>query len=103
MQWNSQRAAPSPQSRPFTAMSLPPSNERLLTYVDALREAVAQEMRRDPNVFLFGLDADDHKAIQGSTRGLVDDFGPERVFGTPLSEVAMTGVAIGSAMAGRRP
>jgi pyruvate/2-oxoglutarate/acetoin dehydrogenase E1 component len=84
-------------------MSPPSSNERLLPYVDALREAVAQEMRRDPRVFVMGLDVDDHKAIQGSTRGLVEEFGPERVFGTPLSEDAMTGVAIGAAMAGMRP
>jgi pyruvate/2-oxoglutarate/acetoin dehydrogenase E1 component len=84
-------------------MSSPASNQRLLTYVDALREAVAQEMQRDPSVFVFGLDVDDHKAIQGSTRGLVDVFGPDRVFGTPLSEDAMTGVAIGAAMAGMRP
>jgi acetoin:2,6-dichlorophenolindophenol oxidoreductase subunit beta len=84
-------------------MSLPGNNQRLLTYVDALREAVAQEMARDPSVLLFGLDVDDHKAIQGSTLGLVDDFGPDRVFGTPLSEDAMTGIAIGAAMAGMRP
>jgi pyruvate/2-oxoglutarate/acetoin dehydrogenase E1 component len=84
-------------------MSSPASNQRLLTYVDALREAVAQEMRRDPQVFVFGLDVDDHKAIQGSTRGLVQEFGADRVFGTPLSEDAMTGVAIGAAMAGMRP
>jgi pyruvate dehydrogenase E1 component beta subunit len=84
-------------------MSLPAHNGRLLTYVDALREAVAQEMRRDPAVFLFGLDVDDHKAVQGSTRGLVEEFGPERVFGTPLSEDAMSGIAIGAAMAGLRP
>jgi pyruvate/2-oxoglutarate/acetoin dehydrogenase E1 component len=84
-------------------MSSPATNQRLLTYVDALREAVAQEMKRDPRVFVFGLDVDDHKAIQGSTRGLVDDFGADRVFGTPLSEDAMTGVAIGAAMAGMRP
>ncbi|MEM9440720.1 MAG: transketolase C-terminal domain-containing protein [Pseudomonadota bacterium] len=76
---------------------------RLCSYVDALREAVEQEMESDPNVFLFGLDVDDHKAIQGSTRGLLDRFGPDRVFGTPLSEDAMTGVAIGAAMAGMRP
>ncbi len=76
---------------------------RLCAYVDALREAVEQEMEADPSVFIFGLDVDDHKAIQGSTRGLVDLFGPERVFGTPLSEDAMTGVAIGAAMAGMRP
>jgi len=81
----------------------PSANTRLLTYVDALREGVAQEMRRDPRVFVFGLDVDDHKAIQGSTFGLVEEFGPERVFGTPLSEDAMTGVAIGAAMAGMRP
>jgi pyruvate dehydrogenase E1 component beta subunit len=76
---------------------------RLLTYVDALREAVAQEMELDPSVFVFGLDVDDHKAIQGSTRGLLEKFGPDRVFTTPLSEDAMTGVAIGAAMAGMRP
>ena len=75
----------------------------MLSYVDALREALAQEMRRDSRVFLFGLDVDDHKGIQGSTLGLVQEFGPERVFGTPLSEDAMTGVAIGAAMAGMRP
>jgi len=84
-------------------MSSRGTNQRLLTYVDALREAAAQEMRRDPRVFIFGLDTDDHKAIQGSTSGLVEEFGPERVFGTPLSEDAMTGVAIGAAMAGLRP
>ena len=84
-------------------MSSRETSQRLLTYVDALREAVQQEMQRDERVFLFGLDVDDHKAIQGSTRGLVDDFGAERVFGTPLSEDAMTGVAIGAAMAGMRP
>src|SRR5213083_958985 len=78
-------------------------SRRLLRYVDALREGVAAEMERDPRVFLFGLDVDDHKAIQGSTRGLQEQFGRERVFNTPLSEDAMTGVAIGAAMAGFRP
>jgi pyruvate/2-oxoglutarate/acetoin dehydrogenase E1 component len=52
---------------------------------------------------VFGLDVDDPKAIQGTTRGLVDKYGPERVFGTPLSEDAMTGAAIGMALAGLRP
>jgi pyruvate dehydrogenase E1 component beta subunit len=76
---------------------------RLLKYVDALREGVEQEMERDPRVFVFGLDVDDHKAIQGSTRGLQEKFGRDRVFNTPLSEDAMTGVALGAAMAGLRP
>ncbi len=76
---------------------------RLIRYVDALREAFEQEMERDPSVFIFGLDVDDHKGIQGSTVGLQEKFGRERVFNTPLSEDAMTGVAIGAAMAGYRP
>jgi pyruvate dehydrogenase E1 component beta subunit len=76
---------------------------RSLRYVDALREAVHQAMETDDKVFIFGLDVDDHKSIQGSTRGLLDAFGPSRVFTTPLSEDAMTGVAIGAAMAGYRP
>src|SRR6478609_5789407 len=77
--------------------------ERITSYADAIREAADQEMARDSSVILFGLDVDDPKAIQGTTRGLLEDFGPERVFGTPLSEDAMTGAAIGMAMAGLRP
>lgn len=80
-----------------------PENKRLIRYVDAIAEACAQEMERDERVFVFGLDVDDHKSIQGSTAGLVEKFGPERCFGTPLSEDAMTGMAIGAAMAGYRP
>jgi len=76
---------------------------RILSYVEAVREATDQEMARDPSVILFGLDVDDPKAIQGTTRGLPQKHGPERVFGTPLSEDAMTGVAIGMALAGLRP
>ena len=76
---------------------------RLLRYVDALAEAVTQEMERDPRVFVFGLDVTDHKGIQGSTLGLRDRFGPDRVFGTPLSEDAMTGVAIGAAQSAHQP
>jgi len=75
----------------------------ILSYVDAVREATDLEMGRDDSVILFGLDVDDPKAIQGTTRGLVEKYGRERVFGTPLSEDAMTGVAIGAALAGLRP
>jgi pyruvate/2-oxoglutarate/acetoin dehydrogenase E1 component len=77
--------------------------KRELSYVDAVREATEQEMTRDSSVILFGLDVDDPKAIQGTTRGLLEKFGADRVFGTPLSEDAMTGVAIGAALAGLRP
>jgi 2-oxoisovalerate dehydrogenase E1 component len=78
------------------------SESRLIRYVDAIAEACIQEMERDEKVFVFGLDVDDHKKIQGSTSG-IEKFGSERLFGTPLSEDAMTGVAIGSAMYGLRP
>src|SRR5437762_3458697 len=84
-------------------MSMHSNGQRMLSYVDALREAVSQEMARDERVFVMGLDVDDHNAIQGSTRGLQQRFGRQRVFNTPLSEDAMTGVAIGAAMAGMRP
>lgn len=84
-------------------MSTPTETKRILRYVDALREGIEQEMERDPSVFIFGLDVDDHKSIQGSTAGLLEKFGAQRVFGTPLSEDAMTGVAVGAAMNGMRP
>lgn len=77
--------------------------DRILSYVEAVREATDQEMDRDPSVIEFGLDVDDPKAIQGTTRGLLAKYGPERIFGTPLSEDAMTGAAIGMALAGLRP
>lgn len=77
--------------------------DRDLSYTEAVLEATDQEMERDPSVILFGLDVDDPKAIQGTTKGLVQKYGPERVFGTPLSEDAMTGVAIGASLAGLRP
>ncbi len=91
------------RSRPIASTDLAPDTERTLSYVDAVREGCDQEMDRDPSVIVFGLDVDDPKAIQGTTRGLVEKYGPERVFGTPLSEDAMTGVAIGAALAGQRP
>src|SRR5438128_8839875 len=92
---------PRQQGRPAGPRQAVPA--RTLSYVEAVREATDQEMARDPAVLLFGLDVDDPKAIQGTTRGLVDKYGPDRVFGTPLSEDAMTGAAIGMALAGLRP
>ncbi len=76
---------------------------RELTYAEALYEAVDQEMSSDPNVFVFGLGVDDAKGMYGTTKDLEKKFGPYRNFDTPLSEDAMTGVAIGAALAGMRP
>ncbi len=103
---NSGSRTPSRSPRP--APHLPPTNcsetsmpadphtngtgsGRNLRYVDAINEALALALTADPRVFVFGLDVDDHKGIQGSTKGLPERFGADRVFGTPLSEEAMTG------------
>lgn len=77
--------------------------ERIRTYAEAVREATEQEMARDRSVIVLGIGVDDFKAIYGTTKGLVEKFGRERVFDTPLSEEGMTGIAIGAAMAGLRP
>ena len=77
--------------------------DRTLTYAEAIREATDQAMAGDAAVVAFGLGVDDPKAIQGTTRGLAEKYGPERVFDTPLAEDGMRGVAIGMALAGLRP
>ncbi len=76
---------------------------RILTYPEAIREAIDQEMSADPSVIILGQGVDDPKAILGTTKGLAAKFGPARVFDTPLSEDAITGVTIGAALAGLRP
>lgn len=67
----------------------------------ALQEAMAEMMRRDPNVFIIGEDI--QKSVFGATAGLVKEFGPERIINTPLSEVALAGAACGAAVQGTRP
>jgi pyruvate/2-oxoglutarate/acetoin dehydrogenase E1 component len=76
---------------------------RMRSYSQAIREALQQEMARDPSVFVMGQGVDDFKGFYGTTLGLADEFGADRVFDTPLSEDSMTGVAIGAALAGMRP
>lgn len=75
----------------------------LMTYGEAIRSALIQAMERDPTVFVMGIGVDDHKAVFGSTKGLVERFGKERVFDTPISEAAMTGIAIGAALGQMKP
>jgi len=77
--------------------------ERILSYPEAILEATEQEMQRDSSVIVLGQGVDDPKAIIGTTKGLVEKFGAQRVFDTPLSEDAMTGVAVGLALGGLRP
>lgn len=77
--------------------------ERILSYPDAIREAVEQEMSCNPFVITLGQGVDDPNAILGTTRGFVEKFGRNRIFDTPLSEDGMTGIAIGAALSGLRP
>lgn len=76
---------------------------RKISFCQALNEAMRQEMERDSSVFVYGIGVPDHKRIFGSTEGLVEEFGPERCFDTPLSEDAMTGFGLGAAINGLRP
>lgn len=78
-------------------------NERIISYRQALNEALYQEMEKDERVFVYGLDVDDHKRTFGSGEGLLERFGAKRYFSTPLSEDAMMGFGIGAAINGLRP
>ena len=82
---------------------MPASNGRELTLAQAVREALAEEMRRDSRVFILGEDIAEAGHPFKVLTGLVEEFGPERVLDTPISEAGFTGVAVGAAMTGLRP
>jgi pyruvate dehydrogenase E1 component beta subunit len=73
------------------------------TYTQAIHDTLAAEMQRDPSIFLMGEDIGAYGGAFGVTRGLLETFGPTRVRDTPISEQALTGLAIGAAVAGQRP
>jgi 2-oxoisovalerate dehydrogenase E1 component beta subunit len=74
-----------------------------LTYLEAIREALAEEMRRDPKVFVLGEDVGAYGGAFGATQGLHEEFGDARVVDTPISESAIVGISVGAAMRGYRP
>jgi pyruvate/2-oxoglutarate/acetoin dehydrogenase E1 component len=76
---------------------------RLIRYQDAIREAQAQLLANDPSVYVMGLGVPGPTGIFGTTKGLVDEFGSDRVLDMPSSENAMTGVALGTSLMGKRP
>jgi acetoin:2,6-dichlorophenolindophenol oxidoreductase subunit beta len=76
---------------------------RELTLGEAVREALAEEMRRDSRVFICGEDIAEAGTVYKVLTGLVDEFGKERVLDTPISEAGFTGIAVGAAMTGMRP
>jgi 2-oxoisovalerate dehydrogenase E1 component beta subunit len=76
---------------------------REVTYLEAIREAMAEEMRRDSRVFVLGEDVGAYGGAFGATQGLFEEFGEMRVIDTPISESAIVGVSIGASLRGYRP
>src|SRR5919112_2609720 len=74
-----------------------------VTYREAVRDGIAQAMRQDDSVFIMGEDIAEMGGSMGVTQGMLDEFGPERVRNTPISEMAIVGTGIGAAMQGMRP
>lgn len=79
------------------------TNERMLTIARSMAEAVQQEMQIDPSVFVMGEDIAALGGVYGNTRGLLEEFGAERIRDTPISETAFIGAAVGAAQDGMRP
>lgn len=75
----------------------------MLTYREAIRDAMSEEMRRDANVLLMGEEVADYQGAYKCSQGMVQEFGPDRVVDTPIAELGFTGIAVGAAMAGLRP
>jgi acetoin:2,6-dichlorophenolindophenol oxidoreductase subunit beta len=82
---------------------MPETTERELTFGQAIREALAEEMRRDPTVCILGEDVAEAGTPFKVLSGLVEEFGKDRVLDTPISEAGFTGLAVGAAMTGLRP
>jgi len=76
---------------------------RVIQFREALREAMQEEMRRDPNVFLMGEEVAEYNGAYKVSQGMLDEFGPDRVLDTPIAELGFAGIGVGAAMNGLRP
>ncbi len=102
--------AEAPAASPPTAVAvandpeLPAGAQMVPTTIrDALRDAMAEEMRRDPDVFLMGEEVAQYQGAYKVSRGLLDEFGPDRVIDTPITEYGFAGLGVGAAFAGLKP
>src|SRR4030081_3789776 len=98
MPCGSQKTAPTRRPKKRRAICM-----REISYLEAIREALVEEMRRDPKVFILGEDVGPYGGAFGVTQGLYEEFGEMRVVDTPISESAIIGVSIGAALRGYRP
>jgi pyruvate dehydrogenase E1 component beta subunit len=95
------RVAP---EEPKLEAEIPPDTEMVtITVREALRDAMAEEMRRDPSVFLMGEEVAQYQGAYKVSQGLLDEFGPKRVVDTPITEYGFAGIGVGAAFAGLRP
>jgi pyruvate dehydrogenase E1 component beta subunit len=92
-----------PMSAPVAAVEKDWGPTATMTVREALREAMALEMRRDKDVFLMGEEVGQYQGAYKISQGLLDEFGPKRVLDTPITEHGFTGIAVGAAMAGLKP
>lgn len=76
---------------------------RVIQFREALREAMQEEMRKDPNVFLMGEEVAEYNGAYKVSQGMLEEFGPKRVIDTPISELGFAGIGVGAAMVGLRP
>lgn len=74
-----------------------------IQFRDAIRDAMTEEMRRDKNVFLMGEEVAEYNGAYKASQGMLDEFGPERIYDTPISELGFSGLGVGAAMSGLRP
>ncbi|MDQ3290734.1 MAG: pyruvate dehydrogenase complex E1 component subunit beta [Bacteroidota bacterium] len=76
---------------------------RTIQFREALREAMSEEMRRDPSIFLMGEEVAEYNGAYKVSQGMLDEFGPQRIIDTPIAELGFAGIGIGAAMNGLRP
>ena len=76
---------------------------RTIQFREAVAEAMSEEMRRDPNVILMGEEVAEYNGAYKASKGMLDEFGPERVLDTPISELGFAGIGVGAAMNGLCP
>lgn len=76
---------------------------KTLQFREAIAEAMSEEMRKDPSVYLLGEEVAEYNGAYKASKGMLDEFGPDRVLDTPISELGFAGIAVGSAMNGNKP
>ncbi len=87
----------------MTGAPVAPGTEQVISYREAINQALREEMRRDPRVFVAGIDLAERGDVFGTTAGVLAEFGPRRILDTPISENAIAGLATGAAAQGLRP